>query len=202
MVQGEIARIGRLVDDLLLLARSEHAQFLRPEAIALEPYVNELWAGVKLLAERRFELGLVPAGELLADPDRLAQALRNMAANAIEHTAPQIGLVRLRIEQAPAGRLRFAVEDDGPGITPGERERVFERFNRTDAARDRASGGTGLGLAIVRAIVEAHGGRVTAGESSAGGARIELELPRFTPQERRPADDGGHALAAPTAASG
>ena len=71
---------------------------------------------------------------------------------------------------------------------PRQRERVFDRFHRTDAARDRASGGTGLGLAIVRAIAEAHGGRVSASASAAGGARIELELPRFTPAKtRRPA---------------
>src|SRR5207245_2919699 len=110
LVQGEIARIGRLVDDLLLLARSEHTQFLRVEPIELVPYVRELWAGVMLLADRAFELGPVPAGVLRADPDRLAQALRNLLTNAIEHTAPAHGLVRLRVERAPAGRLRFLVE--------------------------------------------------------------------------------------------
>ena len=79
------------------------------------------------------------------------------------------------------GWVHFVVQDDGPGIPAEQRERVFDRFHRTDAARDRASGGTGLGLAIVRAIAEAHGGRVAASESFAGGARVELELPRFTP---------------------
>ncbi|HWJ50114.1 MAG TPA: ATP-binding protein, partial [Solirubrobacteraceae bacterium] len=65
------------------------------------------------------------------------------------------------------------------------RERIFARFHRTDAARDRASGGTGLGLAIVRAIADAHGGTVTASASPEGGARIELELPGFTPARER-----------------
>ena len=99
------------------------------------------------------------------------------------------------------GRIRFVVDDDGPGIPLDQRERVFDRFHRTDAARDRASGGTGLGLAIVRAIADAHGGAVTAGSSPEGGARIELELPGFTPAPepvhraagarwRRPADYG------------
>jgi signal transduction histidine kinase len=87
----------------------------------------------------------------------------------------------MRVEQAPAERVRFIVEDDGPGIPLDERERVFHRFHRTDAARDRATSGTGLGLAIVRAIADAHGGTVKAGESPEGGARIELELPGFTP---------------------
>jgi signal transduction histidine kinase len=180
LVQAEIARITRLVDDLLLLAKSEQTQFLRLEPIELEPFVRELWDGISLLGqERRFELGALPAGTLHADPDRLAQALRNLIGNAIEHTAPGAGLVRLDVERDGRERVRFVVQDDGPGIPPGQRERVFDRFHRTDAARDRASGGTGLGLAIVRAIAEAHGGRVAAGESAAGGACFELELPRL-----------------------
>ncbi len=182
LVQAEVARITRLVDDLLLLAKSEQTQFLRLEEIELESFVQELWDGISLLGqERRFELGAVPAGTLNADPDRLAQALRNLVGNAIEHTAPQIGLVRLEVERGEPGRVRFVVQDDGPGIPPDQRERIFDRFHRTDAARDRASGGTGLGLAIVRAIAEAHDGRAQAAEDPAGGARIELELPRFTP---------------------
>ncbi len=84
------------------------------------------------------------------------------------------------VEVVPGGRVRFAVEDDGPGIPVAQRERIFNRFYRTDVARDRASGGTGLGLAIVRAIAEAHGGDVAAGRSPEGGARIEIELTRFT----------------------
>jgi signal transduction histidine kinase len=178
LVQAEIARVSRLVDDLLLLAGSEQAGFLRVEPIALPAYVRELWDGMTLLADRRFELRSVPAGTLHADPDRLAQALRNLLSNAIAHTAAG-GLVTLRVEPLDGGRVRFAVEDDGPGIPPAQRERVFDRFHRLDAARDRASGGAGLGLAIVRAIAEAHDGHVLAGEGRIGGARIELELPRF-----------------------
>jgi len=180
LVQGEIGRISRLIDDLLVLAKSEQRQFLRVEPIALARYVEELWAGVTLLAERDFELGSVPDGVLVADPDRLAQALRNLLANAIEHAAVGSGLVRLRAEQTALREVVFFVEDDGPGIPPSERERVFDRFNRVDAARDRASGGAGLGLAIVRAIALAHGGSVTAGSSPAGGASIRLVLPRFS----------------------
>jgi two-component system, OmpR family, sensor kinase len=181
LVQAEIARITRLVDDLLLLAKAEQPQSLRVEWIDLRHYVAELWDGMSLLARRRFELGPLPQGTLRADPDRLAQALRNLVGNAIDHTAPEHGLVRMLVERAPGERIRFIVEDDGPGIPRDQRERIFHRFHRTDAARDRASGGTGLGLAIVRAIADAHGGTVRAGESLEGGARIELELPGFTP---------------------
>ncbi|HEV2982557.1 MAG TPA: ATP-binding protein [Solirubrobacteraceae bacterium] len=188
LVQGEIGRISRLIDDLLLLAKSEQTQFLRVEAIALPRYVEELWAGVTLLADRDFELGDVPDGVLAADPDRLAQALRNLLANAIAHTVEGSGLVRLRAESTALGEIAFLVEDDGPGIPPADRERVFDRFNRVDAARDRASGGAGLGLAIVRAIVDAHGGSVTAQTSPAGGACIRLVLPRFVAAPARAGD--------------
>ena len=180
LVRAEIARMSRLVDDLLLLAKAEQTQFLRLQPIDLTVYVQELWDGMSLLTDRRFELGAVPAGTLRADPDRLAQALRNLLSNAIAHTAPGEGLVRLEVEREGADRLRFVVEDDGPGIPADQRERVFDRFHRTDAARDRASGGTGLGLAIVRAITEAHEGRVAVGHRPERGTKIELELPGFT----------------------
>jgi signal transduction histidine kinase len=85
----------------------------------------------------------------------------------------------MRIEPPRGERLRFLVEDDGPGIPSEQRERVFDRFHRTDSARDRASGGTGLGLAIVRAIALAHGGDVSAARSPEGGARIELVIAGF-----------------------
>ena len=181
LVQAEISRISRLVDDLLLLAQAERSDFLRPEEIDLEPYIDELWDGVAHMADRRFELGQLPVGRVVADPDRLAQALRNLARNAIEHTAAGSGHVRLDVEPAGGGRIRFAVSDDGPGIPEAERERVFERFHRTDASRSRSQGGTGLGLAIVRAIAEAHGGHVRALAGPQGGARLELVLPGYRP---------------------
>lgn len=189
LVQAEIGRITRLVDDLLLLAKIEQAEFLHVQAIDLPDYVRGLWDGMGLLARRRFELANVPAGELRADPDRLAQALRNLIGNAIEHTDEGDGLVRLRIVLGAGAHLCFLIEDDGPGIDADQRERVFDRFHRTDVARDRASGGTGLGLAIVRAIAEAHGGSVAAGASVEGGTCVALELPGFVPESGRAEPD-------------
>jgi signal transduction histidine kinase len=156
--------------------------FLQMDAIDLHSFVAELWDGLSLTAERHFELGPVPDGELRADPDRVAQAIRNLARNAIEHTSEGTGLVRLEVQRVGPGRVRFAVLDDGPGIPAAERERVFERFHRTDPARTRLAGGAGLGLAIVRAIAEAHGGQVRARERPGGsGANVELLLPGFRP---------------------
>jgi signal transduction histidine kinase len=177
LLQDEISRISRLVDDLLLLARSERGDFLRTRLVDLSTFVPQLWGGLTLTAKRDFELAEVPAVTLSADPDRLAQALRNLVRNAIEHTAEPDGLVRLEVEKVDGARVRFSVIDDGPGIPPPERDRVFERFHRTDASRSRLAGGAGLGLAIVRAIVDAHHGTVRAGAGPQGGARIEAELP-------------------------
>jgi signal transduction histidine kinase len=177
LLQDEISRISRLVDDLLLLARSERSDFLRPRLVDLSTFVPALWGGLTLTARRDFELAEVPSVTLSADPDRLAQALRNLVRNAIEHTADPHGMVALEVVTIGSARVRFSVIDDGPGIPPSERDRVFERFHRTDASRSRLAGGAGLGLAIVRAIVDAHHGTVRAGAGSRGGARIEVELP-------------------------
>jgi two-component system OmpR family sensor kinase len=202
LVLAEVARITRLVDDLLLLAKAEQTEFLRIGEIDLQDYVASLWDGMTLLADRRFELAPVPAGILRADPDRIAQALRNLIANAIEHTREGEGLVRLSIRDLGAGRIELVVEDDGPGIAPQQRERVFDRFHRTDAARDRALGGTGLGLAIVRAIAEAHGGCVLATASSEGGARVACELPGFvSSRSSRTGDKGREQRSGPVPAA-
>jgi signal transduction histidine kinase len=193
VVEAEIARITRLVDDLLVLAKAERSELLRPESIELQSYVRELWEATRLIASRRFELGQIPAGSVRADPHQLAQALRNLVANAIEHTSQPDGLVRLSAravyerqpavpeggERQPGLRIRFVVDDDGPGIPADQREQIFGRFYRTDSARDRRSGGAGLGLAIARAIARVHGGSVAASSSPYGGARVELELPGF-----------------------
>jgi signal transduction histidine kinase len=179
LVRAEIGRINRLVDDLLLLAQAEQTDFLRLDTIELGGFVAELWDGISLTADRDFELGPVPRGSLRADPDRVAQAVRNLARNAIEHTSPDTGLVRLEVERLAGDRIRFAVIDDGPGIPASERERIFERFHRTDQGRARSAGGAGLGLAIVRAIAESHGGHVRAVDANGSGARVELVLPGF-----------------------
>jgi len=185
LMEAEIGRIRRLIDDLLALAKSERRELLRRQELDLERFVLDIWEGITATAHRRFELASVPAGILEADPDRLAQALRNLISNAIEHTAEGEGLVRLSVAAAD-GRVCFTVDDDGPGIPESERERIFDRFHRTDSARGRRAGGAGLGLAIVRAIARAHGGGVRAAASPAGGARIVLELPCFSAQREAP----------------
>jgi len=104
--------------------------------------------------------------------------LRNLLRNAVEHTRVG-GTIELGARGSADGRVQIWVDDDGPGIAAEERDRVFDRFHRADAARARSSGGTGLGLAIVRAIVDAQGGRVWATDSPLGGARVVIDLPGY-----------------------
>ena len=189
IVAGEVGRTTRLVEDLLLLARSEQREFVSRQPVDLPQFVEELWHTTTTGLDRRLELGEVPEGEVDADPDRLAQALRNIIDNAIAHTSEPDGHIALHTEALPGGRVRFTVTDDGPGIAPEERARIFERFHRTDAARDRRAGGTGLGLAIVQAIAEAHDGEVRAAEPEGAGARIEFEISGFSPAGRHRAAD-------------
>ena len=177
LVRVELVRMQRLVDDLLLLAQAEERGFVHPREVELRPFVTDLVEGMDATADRRLVAGEIPEGRVLVDPDRIAQALRNLLVNAIEHTRPGG-----RIELSARGwgdRLVVAIDDDGPGIPVEERERVFDRFHRADPARTRGSGGAGLGLAIVQAVVHAHAGSVSVTESPLGGARFVVDLPGF-----------------------
>ncbi len=176
LVLPEIDRMSRLVDDLVLLAHAADEDLLRVEPIDLSEFLTALAAGMRPTSDRRIELAPVPPVVVEADPDRLAQALRNLISNAIVHT-DEDGVVRLSAQHA-GDRVRLIVDDDGPGIPPEDRERIFDRFARLDAARGRDGGGAGLGLSIVRAIARAHGGDVTVQRSPEGGARFILDLPQ------------------------
>jgi two-component system OmpR family sensor kinase len=177
VVLTEMGRIERLVDDLLTLARLDEAAPLQRHEIPLAPYLRRLAAEESLGG---VAVGELSAGTLRADPDRLTQVIRNLLGNARRHAGPrgQVAISAL----AHGARLTVRVDDDGPGIAPAERELVFERFRRSEAARDRGSGGSGLGLAIARSIVELHGGRIWVEDSPLGGARVAFELGGFNPQ--------------------
>ncbi|MEA2128319.1 MAG: two-component system, OmpR family, sensor kinase [Solirubrobacteraceae bacterium] len=175
MVGVEVERMERLVEDLLVLAQADEPSFLRRVPVDLADYLRDLSDGLFNTADRRFELGPVPIRVLDVDPDRMAQALRNLIRNAIAHTRPG-GLVHLSAEQR-GDTVLIVVDDDGPGIPEDQRARIFDRFQRADSGRARATGGAGLGLAIARAIVVAHGGQIEIADAPAGGARFVVELP-------------------------
>ena len=117
----------------------------------------------------------MPAITVMADRDRLGQAIATMVDNAVRF-APDGGHVTVLVGSRAAA-ARIEVLDDGPGVDANDMSHVFDRFYQADPSRDRASGTSGLGLAIARAIAQAHGGRVGAESRPEGGARFWLEIP-------------------------
>jgi signal transduction histidine kinase len=183
LVTDELDRMSRFVDDLLLLAKAEHGDFLHLADVDLDVLTEELLAKAVALADRDWRLDAAGTGRLTADRQRLTQAIMQLAANAAQHTQPgdPIGLGTALQD----GTVRLWVSDSGPGVPPGDEERIFERFARGTNGR-RRSEGAGLGLSIVRAIAEGHGGRVELGGPRAGsetGATFTLIVPATPPEE-------------------
>jgi signal transduction histidine kinase len=176
---AELARVERMVDDLLALARLDEGAGPTRHDLDATAFLREAVA----TAPGEAEIGDLAQGRIDADPEMVSRVVRNLLENARRHAGPD-GTVRVS-SVAVGNRLRVEVDDDGPGIAPAERERVFDRFHRSDTARTRAGGGSGLGLAIARGIVEAHGGTIRAEESPLGGARVRFELPGLRAMSRK-----------------
>jgi two-component system, OmpR family, sensor kinase len=181
LVTDELDRMARIVDDLLLLAKAEQPDFLQPGPLDLDVLTDELFAKAQALAERDWKLTGNGAGRVVADRQRLTQAVMQLAQNAVQHTRPG-DRIALGSSYAPTS-VRLWVADSGPGVPDGERDRIFERFHRANDG-GRRSDGAGLGLAIVRAIADAHGGRVELDTRAGHGATFTLIIPTEpAPQE-------------------
>ncbi len=164
MLLEQVERLGRLTDQLLDLSRLEAGSEALERRSLL---VCELLEGRGVTVEAPGDLRVV------GDRDRLDQVVTNLVANARRH-APGAPVV-LRGHAAADGGVRLEVEDHGPGLQPGDRERIFDRFARAD--RSRSTTGAGLGLAIARSIVELHGGAIRAEPATPHGCRMVVELP-------------------------
>jgi two-component system OmpR family sensor kinase len=182
---GDTDRLIRLAEDLLLLARAdEGADFLRPHQIVLAEVAQDaVRAAAPAAGARAVTIALNADRRLsvIADPDRIRQAVDNLLSNAIRH-APADTSIEVTVHAA-AQRPSAVIEvrDYGPGFPPGFLPHAFERFVRADPGRARAGGGTGLGLAIVASIAGAHGGHAWAGNDPGGGARVRIEVPLIAP---------------------
>jgi two-component system OmpR family sensor kinase len=191
-IEDEAARMGLLVEDLLLLARLDEERPLVRSPVELRVLAVDAVSAARAVApDRKVTLEVAEgAGALnvLADESRLRQVIGNLMTNALTHT-PAGTPVRLRLNSVGDNAV-LEVIDAGPGLTGEQAERVFERFYRVDSARtrrvDRGAGvasGAGLGLAIVAALVAAHGGRVEVESTPGDGATFRVILPREVTDE-------------------
>ena len=185
----ESKRMSRMVEDLLLLAKSDSASVpLAFEAVAVEPFLRELAGRAEVLARERgadLETRLSGEGSMEIDPHRIEQAVLILVDNAAKY-GPTGGPITLS-SATRSGELRIMVQDRGPGIPGEELPRIFERFYRLDKARSRKLGGAGLGLPIAKTIVQAHGGRIEAASRPGEGTRMSIYLPLLTAE---PQPDG------------
>lgn len=176
-VEDEAARMGLLVEDLLMLARLDQQRPLERAPVDLLELAGDAVQDAQAIdPTRTVSLEAVasgPAPIVQGDEQRLRQVFANLVSNALTHTQSAV-TVRVSTTAAVAS---VAVIDHGPGIPDADRARVFERFFRTDASRTRASGGSGLGLSIVAALVSAHAGQIAVEQTPGGGATFVVTLP-------------------------
>lgn len=170
----ETARMQRLVDDLLLLARlDEGAHPVANDEVDLDDVLLAEAGRIRGATSLHVDTQGVSAGRVRGDRGHLERLVRNVTENAARHANERTAVALSEHN----GHVLLSVDDDGPGIPEEERQRVFERFVRLDGARDRSTGGTGLGLSIVREVASGHGGTVTLRESALGGVRVEVRFP-------------------------
>jgi two-component system, OmpR family, sensor kinase len=174
LVFDELDRMARIVNDLLLLAKAEQPDFVRTEPVEVADLTTELLVKARSLDDRRrWVLDACAEGIVELDPQRVTQAVLNLARNAVEHTpdGAEIGVGSAFEDRA----VRIWVRDTGSGVAPEDREQIFERFSR--GGDRRRSDGAGLGLAIVRSVAVAHGGQVHLDSTPGAGATFSVTLP-------------------------
>lgn len=181
-IENEANRMGVLVDDLLLLARLDAQRPLLQERVDLLALASDAVHDAQAIGPKRtITLEIIDGldtPEVLGDEHRLRQILRNLVANALQHT-PDSAAITVRVGTA-GGDVVLEVADQGPGMSQEDALRVFERFYRTDSSRARASGGTGLGLSIVDSLVRAHEGVITVTTEPGRGCCFRVTMPRVS----------------------
>lgn len=181
IVTQELDRMGRIVTDLLALAKADRPDFVRAsDDVDVSLLTVALDAKVSALAERRWQMSQVAEGVARLDSQRITQAVLQLAQNAVQHTreGDAITLGSTFVDDPRLGRsLTITIEDTGPGVPVADRERIFDRFSHGETPDGRRHSGAGLGLAIVRAIAEGHGGRIDVGGEPGVGAVFTLVIP-------------------------
>jgi two-component system OmpR family sensor kinase len=181
----ELARLGRLVGDLLTLSRLDSTTSMIMMPLDVSKLAAEVADQMRPLAEAK-QIRLVTETsqpvDIQGEPDKLKQVMLNLVDNALRYT-PEGGAVSISTSRDTPATAQIAVSDTGPGIAPQDQAHIFDRFYRADPSRARSNGNTGLGLAIARAIVLAHGGTIGVQSQPGIGARFIITLPALPPRE-------------------
>jgi two-component system, OmpR family, sensor kinase len=177
LLLDETSRMGQIVEELVLLAKAERSDFVTLVPLDLGRLMDDVHDKARALGARRWVVDARADVEVPADPNRLTQAVLQLADNAVKFTGPddEVG-IGTKVFDGPSGpRVRLWVRDTGPGVPPEEANRIFDRFAR--GSTTGGAPGSGLGLAIVRAIAQGHGGDVAVERSDGGGARFVMTWP-------------------------
>jgi two-component system, OmpR family, sensor kinase len=208
-VEAEAARMGLLVEDLLMLARMDQQRPLARNPVDLLSLAADAVHDTRMLApDRTISLSVQPGAAFLVigDEPRLRQVIGNLMSNALTHTpdgtAVEVSIGSGAVPDNAEQAVTVAVKDHGPGMTPEQASRVFERFYRADQARTRATGGSGLGLSIVAALVAAHGGVTSVDTAPGAGATFQVMLPLAPEAQGWEDDDPGEEPDVADAADG
>ena len=179
-IARETDRMGRLVADLLALARADAGQPLVQKPVELDALLIEVYQQQRRLADGlNLSLGELEQVEIQGDPDRLKQLALNLVDNALRYTPPGGDVTLDVVREGDWAVLR--VRDTGVGIPPLDLPHIFDRFYRVDRPRTRQAGGTGLGLAIAKWVAEAHGGRIDVESVVDKGSTFSVFLPARKP---------------------
>lgn len=186
IIREEAVRLEHLVDDLRILSLADAGELtINPQTVEPERLVNEVASRYQVETQKKkisLHVDVAPhLPSLDVDPGRMTQVLTNIMDNALRHT-PEGGKIHLSANEE-GDDIEFSVQDSGPGVSPDDLDRIFERFYRSDSARQRDvafPGGSGLGLAIAKSIVQAHGGQILAESKAGQGMRVVVQLPKQT----------------------
>ncbi|MGW7415948.1 ATP-binding protein [Streptomyces sp. NPDC054863] len=186
LVTEELDRMSRIVEDLLLLAKAERPDFVAPEPVQVAELTADVFVKARALGERDWVLAEVADREALLDPQRITQAMVQLAQNAVQHTVRggriSVGSRESALPGPDGGaRIELYVADSGPGVQPQDAAVIFDRFRRGTARRGNRATGAGLGLSIVKAIAEGHQGRAELRPTQGGGATFVLVLDPVIP---------------------
>jgi signal transduction histidine kinase len=197
-IRTETARMDRLVNDLLTLARLDEGLPLERTPVELVALVSDsVRTATAVGPEWPVRFSATRPVEITANKDRLRQVVDNLLANVRAHTPPGT-TAWVHVDQV-GDQAEIVVRDEGPGMPADEAPRIFERFYRADRARSRTHGGSGLGLSIVSAIVAAHGGSVTAESAPGQGMTVTVRIPSSASPEPEPHPDPTGDVAEPVA---